>query len=222
MSFIVAKSVNFGPLKTGLLTVGYQLINYDGSVQQGRTTTGIIEISAGTGIYGGDVTFPDGWSGFILWDSGDASPYYANDNFDVRSYQNLQGTGTVANYTYNPFSAVGMIRLLTGDVGPVFALSDQEIQVLLNMTSNDFFMTASVACLRLAASQMSLAIIRKAGNFMEDKTSIATNLMKLSEKYEDIANSVPADAQAEVIYTDFNYNQLLTDRVHRGEPFDNM
>lgn len=123
-------------------------------------------------------------------------------------------------YTYSPSTNIGMVRNLIGDVGPTFALADEEIAAMFTLTNQDFFMTASVACTRLAASQVSLSIIRKAGNFMQDMTSIATNLMKLADKYEEMASNVPCDAQAEVIATDFNYNQLLTDKVHRGEPFD--
>lgn len=219
----IAKSVNFGSLKTGLSTVGYALLNSDKSVNQARTTSGISEISSGTGIYGGDISFPTGFSGFILWDTGDASAYYAIENFDARNYEavNTPQINTFT-YTYFPTNNVGMVRNLIGDCGPVFALSDDEIIGMLSMTMGDFFMAASIACTRLAASQISLSIIRKAGNFMQDMTSIATNLMKLADKYEEMASNVPYDAQAEVIATDFNYNQLLTDKVRRGEPFDSF
>jgi hypothetical protein len=113
-----------------------------------------------------------------------------------------------------------MVRNLVGDVGPTFALADEEINAMHSLTHQDYFMTASIACTRMAASQVALSIIRKAGNFMQDMTSIATNLMKLADKYQTMSENVPCDAQAEVIATDFNYNQLLTDKVHRGEPFD--
>lgn len=123
-------------------------------------------------------------------------------------------------YSYFPATSIGMVRNLIGDVGPSYALADEEISSMLSLTNQDIFMTASVACTRLSASQISLSIIRKAGNFMQDMTSLATNYLKLADKYEEMANNIPADAQAEVIATDFNYNQLLTDKVHRGEPFD--
>lgn len=223
MSITIAKSVNFGPIKTTLSTVGFTLMNSDKSINQGRTTAGISEISAGTGIYGGNITFPSNFTGYILWDTGDSSPYYAIENFDTRSYQvSNSPQNSQFTYSYFPTTPVGMVRNLIGDVGPVFALSDDEITGLLTMTIGDFFMAASLACLRIAASQISLSIIRKAGNYMQDMTSIATNYMALADKYEEISSNVPADAQAEVIYTDFNYNQLLTDKVHRGEPFDNF
>lgn len=123
---------------------------------------------------------------------------------------------------YDPNSNIGKVRNLTGDVGPVFALEDTEITGLLNMVNTDFFQAAALACRRLAASQFKLSIIRKAGNYMQDMSSLAKNLMDLAKSYDELARSVPCDAQAEVIATDFNYNQLLTDKVHRGEPFDNF
>lgn len=222
MSFSLSKSVNFGASQSGLSTIGYTLINPDGSVQQSRTTSGITELSSGTGVYGGVISFPDSWSGFILWDTGTDTPYYASENFDYRSYNSISFVGQVPTYTYIPTSSTGMIRNLIGDVGPIFALSDAEISGFLSMTSGDFFMAASLACARLAASQIALSIIRKAGNFMQDMTSLATNYMKLSDRWAEMANNIPCDAQAEVIYTDFNYNQLLTDKTHRGEPFDSF
>lgn len=121
---------------------------------------------------------------------------------------------------YDPTTPIGMVRNLIGDVGAVFALQDSEISSFLVMTTNDFFMAASLACARIAASQIAVSVIRKAGNYSEDMSSIATGYMKLSDKYEEISNNIPADAQAEVISTDFNYNQMLTDYVHRGQAFD--
>lgn len=125
-------------------------------------------------------------------------------------------------YTYIPGTNVFMVRNLCGDVGVnnIWALADEEINAFITATNGDFFQAAGIACRRLAASQIALSIIRKAGNFMQDMTSIATNLMNLAKSYDDLASNIPADAQVEVIYTDFNYNQLLSDKVHRGEPFD--
>lgn len=124
-------------------------------------------------------------------------------------------------FTYDPSTNVGKVRNLIGDVNAsAYALADEEINSLFTLTNTDFFMTASLACARIAASKILSSVIRKAGNFSEDLSSIAKNYLALSDRYEEISKSVPCDAQAEVIATDFNYNQLLTDKVHRGEPFD--
>lgn len=91
MSLIIAKSVDFGVIKGSLSTVGYVLKNADGSVKQARTTVGVTEMVAGKGIYTAVVTFDVGFSGFILWDSGDAGAYYAIEEFDGRTYQGSGG-----------------------------------------------------------------------------------------------------------------------------------
>lgn len=95
MAITIAKSVNFGAIKGSLSTVGYTLKNYDGSTKLARTTSGITELVSGKGIYGGNLSFENGWSGFLIWDSGDASPYYAIENFDYRAYS--EGGGTLVS-----------------------------------------------------------------------------------------------------------------------------
>lgn len=134
------------------------------------------------------------------------------------------GQNPAFTYSYFPTTAVGMIRNLIGDVGPSpnFILADDEINGMLAMVNGDFFQTAAIACRRIGANNISLAVIRKAGNFSQDLTSISDNYFKLADKYDELAQNVPADAQVEIIATDFNYNQMLTDWVHRGKPFDSF
>ena len=75
-------SVNFGPAYTGLSTVGYKL---DGAA---RTTAGVSELAAGTGMYG--ATISDTYAGRVLWDTGGGSPVYAVD--DVRPTTTIGGS----------------------------------------------------------------------------------------------------------------------------------
>ena len=88
MSLIKAAAVNFGTSQTGLSTVGYTLISADGTTKQARTTTGVSEVQALTGMYQATMTFDDDWQGQILWDTGAATPRYAIESFDY-----LQFTG---------------------------------------------------------------------------------------------------------------------------------
>ena len=62
---------DFGPRYTGLATVGYTLPG--GS----RTTSGVSELAAGTGIYGASITHADTIRGALMWDTGGGSPAYA-------------------------------------------------------------------------------------------------------------------------------------------------
>lgn len=93
---IILKTVNFGSRRSGLSTVGYTLINADGTTKQARTTTGVSE-QGSTGIYRCDIEFDDSWRGFILWDTGEATPLYATEDFDNRQYGGSAGYAIVAD-----------------------------------------------------------------------------------------------------------------------------
>jgi hypothetical protein len=73
MSLSQVRNVNFGKLRanlTGSGGVGYALLDQAGSTLQPRTTTGVYQLTSGSGIYGSNISFPDNWRGQILWDSG--------------------------------------------------------------------------------------------------------------------------------------------------------
>lgn len=82
----VARAVNFGPTRASLSTVGYRLINFDGSERLARTMSGVSEVVAGKGIYGAEIIFDEGWSGFVVWDTGEATPLFAVDQYDYRHF----------------------------------------------------------------------------------------------------------------------------------------
>ena len=81
MSIFLNKSVNLGPSKGSLSTVGYRLYNTVGSLSGSRVTSGVGEILAGSGIYSASVYFATNFSGSILWDSGESSPVYATEEY---------------------------------------------------------------------------------------------------------------------------------------------
>lgn len=95
MSVAIAKAVNFGTSKGSLSTVGYTLKNADGTTALARTTSGITELVSTKGIYGGNISFSDTFSGFIIWDTGGATPVYAIEQFDYRNFGIGAGGGTV-------------------------------------------------------------------------------------------------------------------------------
>ena len=77
------KTVNFGKGKSGLPTVGYTLYDTSGTLIQERTTTGVFELGTGTGIYGSNISFDKGFTGMILWDTGDgSSTIFATDEYN--------------------------------------------------------------------------------------------------------------------------------------------
>lgn len=78
------KIVNFGPGRAGLATVGYTLFDSTGSVASVRTTTGVYELSAGTGIYAAYVPFEDDFDGSIMWDTSGSNPIYAAEPYNFK------------------------------------------------------------------------------------------------------------------------------------------
>ena len=70
-------SVNFD--NGGLSTVGFALYNFDGTVKSARVATNVVEVGTSTGIYSTSFDVDDGWDGMVLWDDGEATPTYAQD-----------------------------------------------------------------------------------------------------------------------------------------------
>jgi hypothetical protein len=58
------------------------LYNNDGSIAQARTTAGVYEIVAGSGMYASYITFLDSFHGSVAWDTGEG----ANSAFAVEQY----------------------------------------------------------------------------------------------------------------------------------------
>lgn len=69
--------VNFGQAFGGLLTVGYTILNVDGTTKVARATSGIVEYGTATGIYGANIEYNQFDQLVVLWDTGGGSPKYA-------------------------------------------------------------------------------------------------------------------------------------------------
>ena len=78
----VNRTVNFGTTKSGLRHVGYCLLNTKGAIVHTRTERGVHEVGEGTGIYAAMVCFPDQFRGTVLWDTGQARPSYAAEEYN--------------------------------------------------------------------------------------------------------------------------------------------
>lgn len=122
------------------------------------------------------------------------------------------------SYTYVLSTNVGKIRNLIGDnVEASALLTDEEITSLLSLRDSDIFLTAALALRRIAASKVLVARRRKAGNFDEDTKDLIKNYLEVAKQYEQMANEIPADAQVEIIYDNFSYNNIINNRAYRGE-----
>lgn len=123
----VARAVNFGLTKASLATVGYKLINSDGSLKSARTTSGVSEVVPTKGIYGAEIIFEDAWSGFIVWDTGEATPLFAVDQYDYRhflSYAPVYGPPT-SNPSSNKIDLDKITKLTRQVIQKIDALPDK-------------------------------------------------------------------------------------------------
>lgn len=82
------RNVNFGSRKsnaTGSSGVGYTLLDQTGVEEQPRTTSGVYQITSGSGIYAAYISFPEGFHGQVVWDTGAAfsRTYYATEQYNI-------------------------------------------------------------------------------------------------------------------------------------------
>ncbi len=125
------------------------------------------------------------------------------------------------SFTFNLGTSIGQVRNVIGDVDSTsYLLSDEEINSFLSMKSGDVFAAASMCCRRIMANKALLAKTVRAGNYSESTSDIAKFYRDLANDLDEMSKNIPASASGEVIYTDFNYNQLVQDKVHRGESLD--
>ena len=96
MGIKLLKSVNFGPAKGGLDTVGYSVYYSTGSISGSRSTSGVHEVGTNTGIYAAEIEFSTFFSGSILCDTGDSVTKYATEDYNgveesVEFVKNIEG-----------------------------------------------------------------------------------------------------------------------------------
>lgn len=124
----------------------------------------------------------------------------------------------MSDFTYDVSTNVGKVRALIGDTSSTAPLlTDTEITALLSLRGNDVFLAASICLHRIAANKALLARRIVAGNYSEDATAMAKELREQAKAYDEIAKSVPAEAQSEQFFTDFAYRDLLVNKILRDE-----
>lgn len=121
------------------------------------------------------------------------------------------------SFTYDLGNNIGKVRNMIGDVSEPSLLTDEEITSFLSMQSNNLYMTAALCLRRIAANKVLIAKVRRAGDYSEDNRAIAKGMLEVAKIYEDTAKAEPAEADAETILTDFNYEDIRYNRARRGE-----
>jgi hypothetical protein len=76
------KTVNFGTSKTGVSTVGYKLYNASGVQSGSRITSDVGEVTSNSGIYSASIHVSEGFTGYVLWDTGEGTPVFASEDID--------------------------------------------------------------------------------------------------------------------------------------------
>jgi len=99
MSKHLLKTASFGGSKTGLLNVGYSLINSNNTVLLPRTIIGVYELSGGS--YACYITFSDYWKGSIVWDTGEIVPVYACEDYNDISISGIPSVYEIDNELSN-------------------------------------------------------------------------------------------------------------------------
>ena len=125
------------------------------------------------------------------------------------------------SFTFNLSNNIGKVRNLIGDDDQSTALlTDESISSFLDMSAQDLFAAAAMCCRRIATSKALVAKKRTAGNFSEDTTAICRAYLDMAKEFEERSKDTPAEAQSEEILNDFQYNNVLQNRLRRGESLD--
>ncbi len=122
-------------------------------------------------------------------------------------------------WTYNLATNVGKVRNLIDDTATddTALFTDEEITSILTLEGNDIYGSAAVCMIRIAASKALLAKLKQAGNYKEDLRSIAKECRETAKSYREVSKNEPADAQAEVAVTPFNYREIERKKALRNE-----
>lgn len=107
-----------GPFRTGLATVGYQIVDEAGTVVIARTTTGVTEETAAPGFYDAAPTLATAGLYSIVWDPGDSSDITATEQIEVVGIDYSPTLEDVADFS--PRTVVDGIQLdtFTADTKP--------------------------------------------------------------------------------------------------------
>lgn len=124
-------------------------------------------------------------------------------------------------YTYDLTTDVGVVRLLAQDndmsatsMGlPLerrsVAFSDQEIQAMINIAGPNLLEAAAMVLRTWANNKQLIVTARKFARGEVSYGDIRDYLLKAAKSLEDRAAMIPADAFAEMSWTDFAAEQII-------------
>lgn len=205
------KTVNFGSDSTGLFTVGYSLINSDGSIELSRTTSGVFEIQTNCGIYAASISLEDpSWQGIILWDDGQDEPLYASeeifiDNTDTTSILETvisidNKSDTIINTTNDIDTKVDILNIDCTSLNDKIDIIDNKIDTLsIDTTTVD----SKIDILNETCNEISTDLKRALGliheNIFIDLPSYDDNSNLISARVRIYSNSSSVGTNNDII-----------------------
>lgn len=108
------------------------------------------------------------------------------------------------------------IRGMIGDKTAPYNLTDGEIDAFYSEAGTIY--GAAALALRAIIAQKGMSGKRvSAGDYSEDASAFIKILSDMADRFEQMDQNTPAEAQAEVVVNDFNYRNILENKVMRGE-----
>lgn len=188
------KTVNFGTDGTGLTTVGYILINDDGTENQARTATGVFETKINSGVYASYIDFDQKWNGIVLWDTGELDePVYASEEYNYL----LEDTTSTINLTIEAIEESGGKLDTIYQKLPENGIADaQDSTTIINTTLNIENTVDDID------NKVDI-IDNKIDSLTQDTTNIYDVVIDIDNKVDIIDNTVnDIDSKIDVLGTD--------------------
>jgi len=158
------------------------------------------------------------WSGLVL-----GSPVQTTELWEVVA----PGTIVTEDYSYDPSTDVGLVRLYIDDrdmtrVDSSVPLeqrsaifSNNEIQAFLDAAAGSVHYAAALGLITIAGNRQLLVMSRRIGRTTLEFGNVRRDLVAQAKELVKIANELnggvfaPADAVAQIAYTDFSYRHII-------------
>jgi hypothetical protein len=102
---------------TGSSGVGYTLVATDGTVSVSRSTSGVYQLVSGSGVYATYASFPSGFHGSIVWDTGGSSPVYTFEQYNYEANNpNVDANTALINQLSSSMSTADAMTLFLYDM----------------------------------------------------------------------------------------------------------
>lgn len=195
---------------------------YDPAVTAIVSNATPIRISTGIYTYTYSVTLSDpigiweaAWQGTV-----DSQALAAEENFQVLPLASLTPVIN-GSYTYDLSSSIGQVRMYLDDrdlssVSSVLPLeqrsaifTDEEIGVFITQAQGDVMYASALGLITISGNRQLLVQSRRIGKTVVDYGEVRKSLQTQAQQLIKMSNMQPADALAEIAWTDPAFRQIL-------------